>query len=260
MLDLHSLDSSAGQLISHDTQGSEVQSNPIWVTAMAANLVTDALFDCLGYVQWLGPQLQQLQLPGEPSAAAAALQELQQLQQLLQHALADAYVRLHSMAVFQFQLWSQQQQQQHMADGSSAEAAKLDDHPVDGTAAAAAAGPAADSARQVEHQVHVLCAESLAARLAELARSLPRPAGQLDLTNLEPCVHPFGYDLQAEDFANLVGDEVGVLLYGLGAALWSALPQPRCCNNWACSSLGSVSEAKLVARKASRCSKCKVAK
>jgi hypothetical protein len=65
----------------------------------------------------------------------------------------------------------------------------------------------------------------------------------------------------AVDLASgLVGEQLLRQLCQFGAALWAALPQPICCNNAACSSLGSISEAKLVARKGSRCSKCQVAR
>jgi hypothetical protein len=65
--------------------------------------------------------------------------------------------------------------------------------------------------------------------------------------------------LESREPAEPISELPGLLL-NFGEALWSALPQPRCCNNAACTNLDSVSDAKLVAGKASRCSKCKVAK
>jgi hypothetical protein len=66
--------------------------------------------------------------------------------------------------------------------------------------------------------------------------------------------------LESSEPAESVRAELPALLLSFGEALWSALPQPRCCDNAGCINLGSVSEAKLVAGKASRCIKCKVAK
>jgi hypothetical protein len=70
-------------------------------------------------------------------------------------------------------------------------------------------------------------------------------------------------ELQAmlpEVAAMLVGPRLLLQLSDFGCALWSALPQPHCCNNVACINFGSISEAKLVSGKGSRCSKCQVAR
>jgi hypothetical protein len=66
--------------------------------------------------------------------------------------------------------------------------------------------------------------------------------------------------LESSTPAALISAELPVLLQAFGEAMWSALRHPRCCNNAACANLGTVSEAKLVAGKASKCSKCKAAK
>jgi hypothetical protein len=66
--------------------------------------------------------------------------------------------------------------------------------------------------------------------------------------------------LHVEAAAQLVGPKLLKLLREFCCALWSVLPQPCCCNNPACANLGSISEAKLVSAKGSRCSKCQVAR
>jgi hypothetical protein len=181
-------------------------------------------------MQWLGPQLQQLVLPGKPNKAAAAMRDLQEQQQQLQQLLAAAVWRLHqaaellSAAQDMSQPVQEQQQQQQPLD--AAESAML----------------------------------SLLAELADRA-----PAAQPSLAELDPSGISDNYKLPAAVAASLVGAEVPVLLHDFGAALWSALPQPRCCNNWACSNLAGVSEAKLVRPAAgggsgNKCSGCKTAR
>jgi hypothetical protein len=97
-----------------------------------------------------------------------------------------------------------------------------------------------------------------AAEIALLVGS--KPAGPIQLADLDPAGLPFAFSVSAGTAAALLGAGLPAQLHAFGIALWSALPQPRCCNNAACTNLASVSEAKLVAGKASRCSKCKVAK
>jgi hypothetical protein len=169
------------------------------------------LFNGLGHVRWLGPQLQQLLLPGDPRKAAAALQGLQEQQQQLQQVLWAALWRLNAFAA------AIEQSSTHRASASTPD--------VDVDA---------------------------------LANS--RPEGLLDLADLYPAGMCRVTAYRARRAAALVDRELPQQLQQLGSALWSALPQPRCCNSVACANLGSISEAKLVAGRASRCSKCKAAK
>jgi hypothetical protein len=199
---------------------------------LCGSVLADDLFSCLGYVHWLGPQLQQLVLPGKASKAAAAVRDLQEQQQQLQQSLAAAVWRLRqaadllSAAQDMSQPVQEQQQQQQQRPLDAAESAML----------------------------------SLLAELADRA-----PAAQPSLAELDPSGISDNHKLPAAVAASLVGAELPVLLHDFGAALWSALPQPRCCNNWACSNLAGVSEAKLVRPAAgngsgNKCSGCKTAR
>jgi hypothetical protein len=87
-----------------------------------------------------------------------------------------------------------------------------------------------------------------------------RPEGQISLSELDPAEVLLGHSVSAEALGAWVGTELPQQLQQFGSALWSSLPQPRCCNNAACANLGSISEAKLVAGRTSKCSKCKAAK
>jgi hypothetical protein len=198
-----------------------------------------ALFRILEHVYWARAQLHQLVLPGDSAKAAAALQDLQEQQQQLQQALTAALWCLHRaaeiMRAYDTEQQQQQQQQQQQLHHQEDEAHS--------------------SSRKTQ-----LCDPACAAELAGLASC--QPTEQLDLAAVDlagrnsDCT----FALSAAQAASLLGSELPQQLQQFGSALWSALPQPRCCNNAACANLGSVSEAKLVAGKASRCSKCKVAK
>jgi hypothetical protein len=204
------------------------------------------MFRGLGFVHWLGPQLQQLVLPGKPNKAAAAVRGLQEQQQQLQQALAAAVWRLRQAATLLSsaqaarQPVQQQQQQQPMEAESTVYITS--EQPWEYSPAAAAAD---------------------AAMLAELDGT---PfAAHLSLAELDPSAISDSYKLPAAAAARLVGAELPVLLRELGRKLWSALPQPRCCNNWACANLAGVSEAKLVrpaagGGKSNKCSGCKTAR
>jgi hypothetical protein len=197
-----------------------------------ADAFAQSLFQCLGCVVWLGGQLQQLMLPGDSAKAAAALQDLQEQQQQLQQALEIALWRLHKLAaVIAVGLPTEQLPallQQHV--GSSRDISTV----------ANGAAPAAAS---------FLCA---------LASS--KPAGPLNHKFLDPAGLSLQYAISAGATVAVLDRALPAQLQEFGSALWSALPQPRCCNSAACTNLGSVSEAKLVAGKASRCSRCRVAK
>jgi hypothetical protein len=200
-------------------------------------------FRCLQHVQWVGAQLQQLVLPGDPAKAAAALEDLQEQQQQLQQALTVAVWRLNKTA----ESW-----------------------------AAAAAAAAAPGPRPMQHGIGVGSSSSSSRRLSRgstagrstfnLAEFVNcRPDAPLELAALDPSKLPAYYALPKlrltiADVAALLRSQLPVLLHDFGGMLWSALPLPRCCGNLACANLGSVSEVKLVAGKASRCSKCHVAR
>jgi hypothetical protein len=189
-------------------------------------------------VHWLRPQLQQLLLPGDVRKAAAALQELQEQQHHLRQALETALWRLKKAAVLiancQIGRELQQWQQQHGSTNSI--------------------GYGHCFGRSI------ICEGECTAdvNLVELASS--RPEASPRLADLDSTQMPIDGSLKAETAAALVGTELPQQLQQFGSALWSALPQPRCCNNAACANLGSISEAKLVAGRTSRCSKCKAAK
>jgi hypothetical protein len=183
-------------------------------------------------VAWLGGELQQLVLPGDPRRAAAALQDLQGQQQQLQQALATAVCRLNEAAPRAvsaeraLQLQQEQQEKPFMP-------------------------PSFWSS-----QMHV---QQSTAQLAELANR--HPADTTSMEDLDPTqFQSVRFELPAAVAASLIGPQLRQQLQQIGAVLWSALPQPRCCNNWECLNMARVSEAKLVAGKASRCSKCKVAR
>jgi hypothetical protein len=206
------------------------------VLLFQADILAVSLFQCLGFLHWAGGQLQQLVLPGDPAKAAAALQDLQEQQQQLQQALTVAVWRLNQTAamVAGSQHTDEQQQQQQNAGSSSSTVGGSGD---EGTPIMPARAPPSD--------LHAILAS--------------QPTGPLTLVELDPTRQP-SVLLVASVTADLMGAQLPAQLQAFGSALWSALPQPRCCNNAGCTNLGSVSEAKLVAGKASRCIKCKVAK
>jgi hypothetical protein len=210
---------------------------PAQVLTVEAEALAHALFQCLGCTIWSAGQLQQLVLPGDVEKAAAALQDLQQQQQLLQQALMTALWRLNKTAAVlagdqHTQIASPPPQHQDVSSSSSS------------------------SSRA--HTVPVCLVEAPAAALGVWASS--EPTGPLNIAELSPAGLPLQYLMTAGCFAAVIGRELPTQLQGFGSALWSALPQPRCCNNVACANLGGVSDAKQVAGEASRCSKCKVAK
>jgi hypothetical protein len=227
----------------------ETISGPGLALTMTGRGLADVLFSCLGFVHWLGPQLQQLVLPGKANKAAAAVRGLQEQQQQLQQVLAVAVWRLRQAAALLSaaqaarQPVQQQQQQQQQQQPMEADSTVYitSEQPWEYSPAAAAAD---------------------AAMLAELGGSAP--AAQPSLAELDPSGILDNYKLPAAAAAQLVGPEVPVLLRELGRKLWSALPQPRCCNNWACANLAGVSEAKLVrpvgSSNSNKCSGCKTAR
>jgi hypothetical protein len=205
--------------------------DPLGVLSINAHVLAHSLFLCLGYLRWAKGQLQQLLPPGDAAKAAAALRDLQEQQQHLQQALTLAVWRLNrAAALFLAAVYQHSEQalpaQQHSSSSS-------------------------DKGAHAPMQV-------TPADIAAIASS--HPEGTLLLQDLDPTLLPIQYQEAAETAAALVGPVLPAQLQAFAGALWSALPQPRCCNNAACANLGGVSEAKLVAGKTSRCSKCKVAK
>jgi hypothetical protein len=216
-------------------QDSAAVLQPAYKNTSGWSLLAYSLFNCLEHVHWLGPQLQQLLLPGDPRKAAAALQGLQEQQQQLQQALEAALWRLNRAAALAAngQPDEAMQRQQLLGGSSSSSSTTL--------------------------QEHETATANLRAKLNDLASS--RPDGPISLADLDPARLQAGnLGISKKAAAVLVGAELPQQLQQFGSALWSALPQPRCCNNAACANLGSISEAKLVAGRASRCSKCKAAK
>jgi hypothetical protein len=200
-----------------------------------SDVLAHSLFQCLAYMHWAGGQLQQLVLPGDPAKAAAALQDLQEQQQQLQQVVATAVWRLNRVAaLFAEQNTELALQRQQQLTGSSSS--------IDGSGSIMSTG-----------QLRLTAAE-----LAAVVSS--KPVGLLPFAELDPAGWPVMLMLPTATEVDLTGRQLPSQLYAFGSALWSALPQPRCCNNVACTNLGSVSEAKLVAGKASRCSECKTAK
>jgi hypothetical protein len=212
-----------------DVQSPAAHSMPYAVPFNSFNF-TVQLYNMLMSVYWLRPQLQQLLLPGDPRKAAAALQGLQEQHQQLQQALGSALWRLNKAADIITDLSSsqqQQQQQQQQDTRSSSSGCQVND-------------------------------SGCAARLQELAST--QHTVPLCNDDIHPARHEHGVALTPAQAAALVGAELPQQLQQFGSALWSALPQPRCCNNAACANLGSISEAKLVPAKGNRCSKCKAAR
>jgi hypothetical protein len=195
------------------------------------HMLAPALFACLEHLIWLGTELQQLALPGDPRKAAKALQDLQLQQQQLQQALTTAVWRLKEAAPRPVSAERAQQLQQEQQQ-----------NPV---------VPPGYRRRQM----HV---QQSTAELAELANR--HPADTVTIESFNPTQLEYvSFELPAAVAASLIGPQLQQQLQQFGAALWSALPQLRCCNNWQCVSIAGVSEAKL-AGKASRCGKCKVPK
>jgi hypothetical protein len=189
-----------------------------------------ALLDTLQHVVLLGQQLQQLLLPGNKKAAAAALQGLQEKQQQLQQALRAALWRLSEAQDLeqQFLEWLQRLME---SSSSSSGYAELQWHSTQKDAA-----------------------------IADLASKQPTAAYTVD-GNARAAQQNEGWQTMPVGLATqLVGPQLLLQLREFGCALWSALPQQNCCNNAACTNLGSISEAKLVSAKGSRCSKCQVAR
>jgi hypothetical protein len=201
--------------------------------SVQCNDLAGFLFDCLGHVHWLRLQLQQQLLPGDLRKAAAALQGLQEQQQQLQQALEAAVWRLNKFAL--------------VADSGDGQAAQVLLSPQE----LVTSGSNISSTDREGALIPAVDIDALASS---------RPEGSISLADLSPDATPDGLTMAAATAAALVGAELPQQLQQFGSALWSALPQPRCCNSAACANLGSISEAKLVAGRASRCSKCKVAK
>jgi hypothetical protein len=195
-------------------------------------VLAGALYDTVQHVALLGQQLQHLLLPGNKKAAAAALQGLQEKQQQLKQALTAALWRLRKAQDIEQQFL---QQLQRLADSSSSSCSIsleiLHMHTTQKDAAIA------DLANKQPPAAYTVYADARAAQQDEGQQTLP-----------------VGVATQ------LVGPQLLLQLREFGCALWSALPQPSCCNNAACTNLGSISEAKLVSAKGSRCSKCQVAR
>jgi hypothetical protein len=222
--------------------------------------LAQSLFDCLGYMRWLGPQLQQLLLPGDPRKAAAALQDLQEQQQQLQQELEASLWRLHKVAPI-IGPDDKQLQQESVMNAIKAAARQLH-------MKVAALGDKCKVDEELLEQLAESSSSSNGAHLEALpvpdvdvdALASSRPDIPIRLDDLDPARLLFVHPAIVEKAAALVGAELPQQLQQFGSALWSALPQLRCCNNAACANLGSISEAKLVAGRASRCSKCKAAK
>jgi hypothetical protein len=199
---------------------------------------TGHLAACLFYhwkqVKLLGDQLQQLVLPGKKKVAAAALQSLQEQQQQLQQALRTAVWRLDAAYGFHSKRW--RHPQQHLAGSSSSRSSSTD-------------------ITLVQH-----CAAEQDAALKELADKQPPETYEPPADDRHKQALEGRQVMLAELAAEFINPQLLPLIRGFGSALWSALPQPCCCNNWACANLGSISEAKLVSAKGRRCSKCQVAR
>jgi hypothetical protein len=205
--------------------------------SISGKWLATTVWQCLQDVHKVGKQLeQQAVLPGDEHKAAAAMHKLQRQQQQVQQALKHAMQQLQnsaeaasvtpncSMPILQLlasQHAEQQQQQQQQPEFSMAVAA------------------VADNAR---HGDQLLVSE------------------QLD--DLYPSVLQ-EWQLTQAVAADVVGSELLQQLQAackrFGEALWLQLPQPHCCNNWACTNVEGMCEAKLC-REISRCSSCKVAR
>jgi hypothetical protein len=195
--------------------------------------LADVLSQCLQHVQWLGVQLQQLVLPGQPDKAAAALQDLQEQQLQLQQELVAAIWRLDQ--AFESAQASDREREQAAIRAGFVMSAGMRLSPY-----------------HAEHHTHEVW--QLVGR-TPTGPYLAAAAQRSEWTDYDL------YYMLAVDLASkLVGEQLLRQLRQFGAALWAALPQPHCCNNAGCSSLGSISEVKLVARKGSRCSNCQVAR
>jgi hypothetical protein len=232
------------------------------------------LLRCLQHVHWVGGQLQQLVLPGKQKKAAAALQDLQEQQQQLQQALIAAVWRLDkageimravtaqqipqstpfrvlgfdpsSDTSYQLSYWlhyqglqlrQQQQQQRQQCNGSSSSSSSSSSNtPI--------------------------------AQLTELASCQPDETLQLaDLVLAQQQQQQQNREvfLSPKVAVDVAGPKLSQQLQQFGSALWSALPQPRCCNNAGCTNLAGVSEAKLVlpaagSGRSNKCSACKTAR
>jgi hypothetical protein len=225
----------AGVLQVGDLQQQEQQQQAQGTPCIAVGLLADHLFQCLEHVTLFGSQLQQLELPGKKKLAAAALQDLQEQQQQLQQALTAALWRL----------------------GRVCDSAQAHDQQVERHLAASSSSSSSNVCAVLQHHIAQWHAEAeqLASQNPPEAFTAAATAGDVHLQ--EDCDYGF---LPAELTAQLLGARLSQQLQGFGSSLWSALPQRRCCNNAACTNLGSVSEAKLVSAKGSRCSKCQVAR
>jgi hypothetical protein len=195
--------------------------------------LADVLSQCLQHVHWLGAQLQQLVLPGKANKAAAALQDLQEQQRQLQQELVAAIWRIdQAFESAQASDWEREQ-------------------------AAVRAGLVINAGMRLSPH-HALHHSNDVWQL--VGRSPAEPYIAAAAQRSEWTGYDFNYMLALDLASGLVGEQLLQQLRQFGAALWSALPQLHCCNNAGCGSLGSISEAKLVARKGSRCSKCQVAR
>jgi hypothetical protein len=239
--------------------------------------LAQSLFGCLGHMHWLRPQLQQLLLPGNPRKAAAALQGLQEQQQQLQQALEAALWRFRKLA--ETMNYGSSEQQQQMLEVQKAavllmkQFVSYKSSNLGSAAATAAVGSNGQSDQAVLPRQALADSSSSSSSCHSTSRegvSVPtvdidavvslKPEGPLGLADLDPAKLLFVHPAAAATAAALIGSELPQQLQQFGSALWSAQPQLRCCNNAACANLGSISEAKLVAGMASRCSKCKAAK
>jgi hypothetical protein len=201
---------------------------------------TRALSQCLQAVMWLEGQLLQLALPGKQTKAAAAQALLQEQQQQLQEELTAVVQRCNGVLAVARAVDEQQnahaEQQQATSSGMQVPL-QFDDIIQDLFDITAEEKPVAGTA-------------SVAA--AHSADAEPAAAAEQEGTSWQAWVLP-------ESVVGVVGQQLPQQLQAFGEALWSLLPQPHCCCNWACVNLAGVSELRL-AGKASRCSRCKVAR
>jgi hypothetical protein len=228
------------QLVDASQQQQQQQQQQPNKLHVSNRLLADVLSQCLQHVQWLGVQLQQLLLPGKPDKAAAALQDLQEQQQQLQQELVAA-------------IWRLDQAFESAKSGGQ-------EHARSARAVAAQVG----ISRTTDLSLNVPLVHALHHTDALWQLTGKEPDAKYDAAAAAQQSHFTHYDcyymLAADLASGLVSKQLLRQLRQFGSALWAALPQPHCCNNAGCSSLGSISEAKLVARKGSRCSKCQVAR